>query len=999
MQDARSLTQRIDALLTADALPDADEAASLAAAYARLSRQAHDRLTRCQELLARGLRSEAVQEAETEPTLLVLVSSLELQRFHAWQDFCRRHDLPAPCEVRPDVVAELNRAYAAEQLVSPLLREYRLRCVVRAPLTARIAALRGVAGVDRGNRAWADALIELERQRLTEIPDAVQSAMGDVEALQNLQRELIDDRRKVPAPPRLLDTVAEALQDSRVRHAQRQLEAMLPVLGEAYSAMDYPACRALLDNWTQTLKAVGRTALQVPEHLREAVEPALRWVEQQAVRQENEAAFHRACRALTDAVEDDEGVDPLAAALAEAESFEQPLPGSLGEDARAELARRRAVQTRRRRTRQAAVAVVVLGLCGAVAWTIHRAQVERDVDQRLAQVRTALDDHDVDAAGSLWLTFAQARSDHTDTPRARDVYDRLDAAKQEEERRADAFAQHAATLAESADEELTQDELALLSELARLADDHQQVEALRDRYRAHRAKVQQANDRAALEVAATLRTRLRGIGSDALDREPQAVLATAADAAEQLRGLQQRDGITPTTQRVIASVTREAVGLREGAQAVLDQRELRRQRAEAETQLARYTSRPALLAGQLADYAKRFPDAPLTPAFSHAASDVPAWEAVEAWLAVREKWRGDPAPATLQQAAQRLRDLEAYTQSHDASPMAPALSDYRSYWGAAILASADDGPWRGRLPELLRAPIFRDLGVAETTDGRRFYIVGDGNRRETSLGTAIDVVLSPDTTQTTTKTFAPGLLGPVEPSPQSELAAELLARVSTYELDRWHTFPVDVVETVLDADAVDPVLRGVLVELLLNNLEEATGRLHPDLAALRDRIAVHGEQAVNWLNPDDMPARTTRRFMEKVLAEPRDPDRWRAALAVERASVSRGVSPHVLQRAVLMPDIDGRPIALTHTGSPPKDAEVWAVAAGEASEASPRFLLVGRVSKDGLKLEPWAKAQLPFGSMLWLLEATPDEFPGFHEDPESSDDRAELVVNAPGNQP
>ena len=132
MPDARQITEQVRAALRSE-MRAGEEDAALATSYALLTRQAHGRLSRCGDLLSNGLRSEAVQEAEVEPALLPLVAALELPEFEAWDARCRRHGLDRPSPLGDDVVQELNRAYAADQLVAPLLREYRFRCVTRQP--------------------------------------------------------------------------------------------------------------------------------------------------------------------------------------------------------------------------------------------------------------------------------------------------------------------------------------------------------------------------------------------------------------------------------------------------------------------------------------------------------------------------------------------------------------------------------------------------------------------------------------------------------------------------------------------------------------------------------------------------------------------------------------------------------------------------------------------------------------------------------------------------
>jgi hypothetical protein len=988
MQDARQIAQRVDELLVEGVLPNLEEASAIASTYAGMSREAEERLIRCQTLMSQGLRSEAVQEAEIEPNLLLQIAGLELRDFSAWRGFCHQHGLPGPRIFRQDVVAELNRAYASEQQVSPLLREYRLLCVVRAPLTARLAAVRALEGVDRDNPVWSETLIDLEKHRLSEIADMLPSFTADLDALEGLARELTDERRKVAAPPRLVESVNEALLTLRRRRAQAEIESLVPALNEAYSAMDEPACRALVQQWTRLLEDAGMTPLDVPDPLREAIEPPLLWVERQTAQREAQLAFERSCQALESAVDNDRTAAELERALAEAERFEQPLPGSLGADARAELSRRIRAQDRQRRVRHLAAAAAALGFCAVLVWSIYQIQVDRDVEARLAMVRGAIENSELELAEARWLAFADSRPERADTPRAQNVRTLLDAAVRQDREREASFDRLAEQLASMPDQKLTDDQLSMLSGLARLSDEKERVDQIRERYLIWQARLGAANNQEALDLAAALQQRLRPVSSEAIDRDPRGVFDTASEALAQIDAMSRRLGVTDLAQQALAAPHREAMVLQRSARAVLDERERVRQRIAFERQLADHTYSSNALSGQLALYTERFPASPLVDVFRLSAGRTDAWEAVDGWFDVVSDWEGSE-PSTLAEAAERIRKIEAHLNTFSHSPMRPALDAYQRYWGAAILASASDGPWLGQLPELLRSPIFRDLGMAQTSDGRRFYVVGDGNRRDDSLGTRLNVVLSPDTSQTTRKLFAPGELGPVVPSPASELANSLLLLVSEYDLKRWHTFPVEAVDTVLKAKDVDPVVRGVLIELLLNNLERATGRLHPGLEKLRDRIALHGDTAANWMNPDDVSAQNTRRFMQRVFDEPRDIDLWREELESERRRISQTVWPRVVQRAVLMPGDDGKPVAATSSPFAHDRTEAWAVIDDESGEQRTRFVAIGMIQDGQFTLHRVSSIRIPYGSMLWLVRPPSDQtLPASSEKLEGASDGA-----------
>src|SRR6478735_5929791 len=72
----------------------------LAAKYAALCEDANQRLSQCSDLLARGLRAEAIQLAEAEPSLLMMVGALDFPGREAWIELAGIYDLPTPGSLR-----------------------------------------------------------------------------------------------------------------------------------------------------------------------------------------------------------------------------------------------------------------------------------------------------------------------------------------------------------------------------------------------------------------------------------------------------------------------------------------------------------------------------------------------------------------------------------------------------------------------------------------------------------------------------------------------------------------------------------------------------------------------------------------------------------------------------------------------------------------------------------------------------------------------------------
>ncbi len=963
MPDARDITQRIAGWLLAGAIPRDGRAAATADAYALLTRRAAERLNRCAALLAQGLRTEAVQEADAEPDLLGEIAALELPDASAWGDACRRNDWAHPEAIRPDVAALLNRAYADEALVEPLLREYRLRCVVRAPIRARLAALRALAGVDRANRPWHDALVELEQARHAEIRAEARNAMGDVEMLQELRRELRDDRQKLRPPADLVRLVDEALQDGRVARAQRRLEALLPALENAYSAMDFPACERLLDDWSQTLKAVGRSALQVPEPLRQRVEPIMQWVDRQAQAQAADLNFREACERLSEEARRTGPTSVLQSALDEAASYERPLPGTLADVAREALGRRRLAERRKRNLKAAGVAVATLLLLAGIGLWVGAQRTQRGIDHRLTAIREATVAGALAEAQAQFAAFADAYPTVSADLPAAEVRSRLDDAFARQRSDAEAFTRLSASLDATAVEDWEDATLEELSDLAREQTQRDVVAHKQAAFMAYQDEQARLVNAAALDVLSEGREVLGTLDGEAIDRDPQEARRAATEVRGRVDGLLKDQRLTASTAALLNALSQRAQRVTEATDAVSARRREVAEQQAARQALVAMSDQPASLAASLLRFAERYPEASMSASFVAAAELLPAWEAVQAWREIRGSW-ASPHPLSRVNAAERLRQIESYRGQFPASPWLSAINAYAGDWSAGLLASADDGPWKQRLPELMRAPAFRDLGVAETTDGRRFYVVGDADRRETSLGTSVRVALTPDLSRLTPMDFDRGVLGPVRLSPQAELANRLLRRLAAFEFETWDTFTVDVVETVYAADEVDAVLRGLLLGLMLESYEAATGPLDMALAALRSRLALHVDDTANWMNPQDLAAQRSREALREAFAQPVDFAAMRRALEQRRTALAAAVSHEVVGHGLLLAEEQGRPTLRVGDSLPAGARALY----GVTNETTPAWRRIGVWDAAGVVTWLPDVAKVPAGSPVWLLD-------------------------------
>src|SRR5262245_33676282 len=114
MVDPHQTVDQIRAMLQSGAPARNGRLDGLASAYAEACQEVARRLGRCQRLLQQGLRSEAIQLAESEPRLLEAVAALDFPERAEWDDLVQVHGLPPAPPLPIEPARLLNEAYAEE---------------------------------------------------------------------------------------------------------------------------------------------------------------------------------------------------------------------------------------------------------------------------------------------------------------------------------------------------------------------------------------------------------------------------------------------------------------------------------------------------------------------------------------------------------------------------------------------------------------------------------------------------------------------------------------------------------------------------------------------------------------------------------------------------------------------------------------------------------------------------------------------------------------------
>lgn len=250
---------------------------SLALAYSAEVAQINQRLTDCSLLLRKGLRSEAIQQANMRPNLLEWAARLDFPELEEWNEILMFFELPVPKTLNRAAVQQLQEAIVEEQPLTELLRQHRRLAIAKAPLAWRLKVLRSIAKVDSLNPVWSDDIESWEKVRLSEIPVELQAAQTERNVV--YCKYLADELKKnkwLYAPPQVLVTAVQTAADDLEYDTQcLELKQIGQSLYDAFCTQDEIDGSQYRSRWNSLSQTMKRPP---PTELTELVEPALLWL-------------------------------------------------------------------------------------------------------------------------------------------------------------------------------------------------------------------------------------------------------------------------------------------------------------------------------------------------------------------------------------------------------------------------------------------------------------------------------------------------------------------------------------------------------------------------------------------------------------------------------------------------------------------------------------------------------------------------------------------------
>ena len=835
---------------------DPDFLRDSAALYAEACAEVNDRLRQVARLLHRGLRGEAIQSAEEEPSLLDLVGVLDFPELSTWQEMLRQWGMAAPPPLLVDLAAEIDQAYTDQQPLESLLKRHRLLALGRAALSARIATLRQLARIDAANANWEEDVASLERARLKQIGDEANVAQrnDDLQTLTAIRTELNTDGWRVERPVSLVRRIDDLHNQLAVKLARKELQDLEKVLSTAHMAFDVPAGQKALGRWEQ---AAGVAKLQPSDALAERAAPALQWLAEQERIDQEQRRRQEAIAAVEQAIDADLPGRDLERLWQQCQVFDEPPPDALRHRVEHKLAAYALASKRRHRVILTAVVGGLVLVTGLVTFVIMDQRQRAAIADSENVMKVMVDGGQLDKAHDYFENLQRSSPRIAASTQIQKQRARLDSVRQAEENRRTAFESAITRLEQGSPESPDQAALAKARDLARMSSEKERVSTVEARIAAARRRQQQEQNEAISQRLVVFRDRLTELDASKGDADQDRL----SDYARLRKEIEDGKSEFPQASPAVRAQLNPLV-MRIDARL----KELRSRQNEVEA-LARITESvgdvPAF-SSALQTYADDFPESPISTNLASLQKERGLWEGLIAWSTFLTSSFGDKGNISAARAREMLQRGGELDASYGAVPLADFFRARKTYLRSVADRESDDGtPLAEELRKLFRDPLIGKLWMVESNDGLRYYCMDEPAKNNGWVRfkyiTGFDLAEKPGTVREADVAYA-GL------APQSGVAGQALKLIDELPERGWEWTFTHILYATTEKEQIDPILRVVLLQRILGLAGKGSTVLAQAFQPYRNGLdEVNVDPSVCWMDPRDDTAKNERRRVEVLL--------------------------------------------------------------------------------------------------------------------------------------
>ncbi|GIW76581.1 MAG: hypothetical protein KatS3mg104_1644 [Phycisphaerae bacterium] len=844
-----------------------------AARYATLCDNINVRLIRCSDLLRRGLRSEAIFEAEKTPALLDMVSVADFPEFPLWESICAMHQLPQPTRVSIELAAELNEAYSAYRKIAQVLQLHRIAAIALAPIRDRIKILKELIKIDPMTVFWKQDLVELEKVRILQLRSELAEAAKTTNFLriEAIEQEIQTTQWSVTFPEDLKQTVQKIVDDYRKHKAIESLKQLLPDLSDAYSAMMFDETSVLMDQW---FAIVSANNLTVPHDLEEAVGPIQSWVEEERKKRNAWRQFESDCEYLQNALKDSSmESEKLREMMYSLRNTGFPIPEELERNYHNVIHQHELTILRRKRRNilmAGLAAVAVIALVAFVGKYIY----DRQEANRLARQITELTVTEKLPEALAVLEMAKSLG-YQDMPEIVTAAKQLTDANEKELKRTQQFAEEIKRITAEIESKNTKVDFSKVNSLAKTNDEKLNLLKLKEVHSDLLLAKQKAEIEKANQVITTLNKLVTSAEGSFAEDDLEAADRSSAEAQRLLLDL--NEASLPPEFGVNINLLKDRID------SVHTKIQRRKRYSQTIQDLVDATQTASQFAEQLIKSGKTIDDEARAIVWAETAKLYPHWQTVEQFsdictriaTSIESRQRN---PMALIQARQDLSNWIVRNSRGVLQSQAKVVFEYINKIDS--IANPSSSLRRSFVRILQSNPMSRWLQL-KTKEGTYYVANSDDiipiriNDKVISLRVNYIEAETLDSNQPLKKEMTLDTARIIagkdsfgEKSEQSILANSLIQEINQTSLDNWHTFYPRLARKILSADSVDPIIRTILLQLLIES--HVTSQVLPvssDLRMLLTKISEHNLTNVAWMNPTNTNAAEKRKICIELLKE------------------------------------------------------------------------------------------------------------------------------------
>ena len=890
VHEIRDLLRSIESVLLRPAAASEAELMGLAEQHEAVISQVSARLEQVDQLLQKGLRTEAIELAEREPNLNDLLTLLDFPELIAWNELLQQKGIQPVQGIPVEAAAELNDAYHAAGSIERLLQHYRTVSLLRAPLDRRIAVLRQLAAKDAANPIWQADLKLFEQHRLRELRQEIDkaAAAADLPALAALDAEVTGGHWSTEVPATLREHASSTHDSIRRRHAREELKTISHQLSDAYSAFDRPLAERLEKRLLVLQAILGITPGNA---LLDIAAPALNWLADERRKEQAEQEHHSAVHELESQLDGRTTLQTLERLYHQATRSGYLLPPAL----QARLVERRDQLLRDLRWKRSlaatAVILALLLLAAGIGWMIHLANRNRTVArhaEQLGHLLTAASTSGELAPTESYITDLRTSSpDLLQTPQLRARISEFESLLASERGRQQRLTQLGQSIT---------DILEAQPDLQQLATAETTATEIRSLLRSESERAEHAR---LLRLISARRVTIQTTVDDAFNAELQRLsarieqlpadnLAEYDTAISALTALNNRPDVSQNLKALSNTLLQKVQG----------DRRLAAESLKTAADLQRITDavgRVATYEQALTQFVRNDPGRARSADFQKLLQDeLPVWQAAELWKPLRQSLlQADLRRITAADASRLVLRSQDYQKQF--GPFGDQLQQSQLVRALKKIAARDAAPgrsFRDRVLAIFSSPLIGRTWLVET-QGRGNYFCSKPPQINGTSTVTVEYYISTSGTQTKTTnlryTDVPAASSKTAPdewlSPQSRLLSTVEQKLPDWQQLSFETAAAACIREILAADTVDPILRFFLLEDALRMATDGSDFMQQRCKMIQDQLAAAQiSRLVNWASPEDARAEDAR------FAARRELERCTTALSTALAAAETDVA-------------------------------------------------------------------------------------------------------------